>query len=255
MRSDKNTAERFIRIALPSTTSTMDDARRLAALHPCGAVRADYQSAGRGRLAGRSWSSERGQGLSCTVWMTLERYAASAGQGGAPPPLAAGLALRRALLAWAAGAGARFPGGISLKWPNDLLCAERKVAGILCEGAGSSILMGFGVNLAQSSFSDGYRSPPSSVLLECGAAPDKDLLVDLILDELSRPGLASRPWLEEANEALAWKGLSVSFWPGLGSSAPVRGMLRGLDGSGAVVLLVDGRELAYVSGELRPDSY
>jgi biotin-(acetyl-CoA carboxylase) ligase len=81
--------------------------------------------------------------------MTLERYAASAGQGGAPPPLAAGLALRRALLAWAESAGARFPGGISLKWPNDLLCAERKVAGILCEGAGSSILMGFGVNLAQ----------------------------------------------------------------------------------------------------------
>jgi hypothetical protein len=92
-------------------------------------------------------------------------------------------------------------------------------------------------------------------LLECGAAPDKDLLVDLILDELSRPGLASRPWLEEANEALAWKGLSVSFRPGLGSSAPVRGLLRGLDGSGAVVLLVDGRELAYVSGELRLDSY
>jgi BirA family transcriptional regulator, biotin operon repressor / biotin---[acetyl-CoA-carboxylase] ligase len=255
MQSDKNTAERFVRIVLPSTTSTMDDARRLAGLHPCGVVRADYQSAGRGRLAGRSWSSEMGQGRSCTVWMTKERYAASAGQGGAPPPLAAGLALRRALLAWAESEGTSFRGGISLKWPNDLLCAERKLAGILCESAGASILMGFGVNLAQLSFAEGYRTAPSSVLLECGTAPDKDRLVDLLLEELNRPGGVSPAWLQEANDALAWRGRGVRFSPGMGTTAPVRGLLRGLDASGAVILLVDGRESGFVSGELRLDSY
>ncbi len=233
----------------------MDDARRLSATHPSGVVRADYQSGGRGRLAGRKWSSEPGQGLCCTVWMPYDSYAGRAGQGNAPPPLAAGLALRRALLHWAEREGRRFPSGISLKWPNDLLCGNKKLGGILCEGAGASLFMGFGVNLSQRSFSEGYATTPSSVFLECGAAPDGDALVGLLLEELERQGAGLPPWQDEIDGALAWKGGIVSFSPGLGDAAPIQGILRGLDATGALVLLVDGQELAYVSGELRLGSY
>lgn len=233
----------------------MDDARRLSAIHPAGVVRADYQSGGRGRLPSRKWSSEPGLGLSCTVWMPQDSYAVLAGQGNAPPPLAAGLALRRALLRWAEREGRRFPSGISLKWPNDLLCGSKKIGGILCEGAGASLLMGFGVNLAQLSFAEGYATTPSSVILECGAAPDSDGLAELLLEELVRRGADLPPWLDEINGVLAWKGLVVSFSPGLGDAAPIQGILRGLDATGALVLLADGQEFAFVSGELRLSSY
>ncbi len=255
MRNEKKPADDYMRLRVASTTSTMDDARRLSAIHPCGVVRADYQSGGRGRLAGRKWSSEAGQGLTCTVWMTRERYAATAGQGNAPPPLAAGLALRRALLRWAEREGRPFPGGISVKWPNDLLCGNKKLAGILCEGAGDSLLMGMGVNLAQTSFSAAYATVPSSVFLECGAAPDGGELVELLLDELALHGEALPPWLDEINGALAWKGLAVTFSPGIGSGETVRGILRGLNSSGALLLAADGEEMACVSGELRLSSY
>jgi BirA family biotin operon repressor/biotin-[acetyl-CoA-carboxylase] ligase len=56
----------------------------------------------------------------------------------------AGLAVHDAV---AAAAPALAP-GLALKWPNDLLCAGRKVAGILVEGAGDpvAVAVGIGVN-------------------------------------------------------------------------------------------------------------
>jgi biotin-(acetyl-CoA carboxylase) ligase len=115
--------------------------------------------------------------------------------------------------------------------------------------------LGFGVNLAQRSFGGGYASAPCSVLLECGAAPDSGELLELLLAELARPRAESPSWLDEINGALAWKGRDVRFCPGLGAGPSVQGILNGIDASGAIVILVDGAELAYVSGELRLGSY
>ncbi len=56
--------------------------------------------------------------------------------------LATGLALIEAI-------DVAFPGeALMLKWPNDLLLAGRKLAGILLERSGDRIVVGFGVNLA-----------------------------------------------------------------------------------------------------------
>jgi BirA family biotin operon repressor/biotin-[acetyl-CoA-carboxylase] ligase len=56
--------------------------------------------------------------------------------------LATGLALIEAL-------DVAFPcEALMLKWPNDLLLAGRKLAGILLERSGDRIVVGFGVNLA-----------------------------------------------------------------------------------------------------------
>jgi len=38
--------------------------------------------------------------------------------------------------------------GGTLKWPNDLMIDNKKLAGILLERAGESIVIGFGVNVA-----------------------------------------------------------------------------------------------------------
>lgn len=103
---------------------------------PHGAVAvADHQTEGRGRL-GRIWVDEPGSGLAISVVLR-------------PPPPAArwpeitlvtAEAVAAAIDATSSGAGA------TIKYPNDVLVAGRKVAGILAE-AGSRVVLGIGVNV------------------------------------------------------------------------------------------------------------
>lgn len=82
---------------------------------------ADKQTAGRGRM-GRSWSSP----ASGDIYMTLVLSAAFPFESAGLVPLAMGLAAQRAVQVF-------LSQKVSLKWPNDLICADRKLAGILCE--------------------------------------------------------------------------------------------------------------------------
>src|SRR5215212_8533594 len=124
------------------TTSTMDDAERLAV---AGAeegliVVADEQTAGRGR-AGRSWHAPPGTALLCSVLLRPPL----------PPdrlstlPLIAGVAVAEAIEDCA-------PVTCRLKWPNDIWIEDRKVAGILMNAATTAgtvdrVVLGIGVNL------------------------------------------------------------------------------------------------------------
>ena len=96
------------------------------------------QSAGRGRR-GAAWISSIGN-LHATLMLTDPAPAAVAPQLG----FVAGLALHDA----AAAAAPTLAAYLRLKWPNDLLCAVRKIAGILIEGEGSpvTVAVGIGVN-------------------------------------------------------------------------------------------------------------
>jgi len=104
---------------------------------------ADHQTAGRGRL-GRRWSAEPGTALLVSVLLR--------------PPLpidevpvvlmAAGLAACDAV---EAAAGFR-PG---LKWPNDLVVDDRKLAGLLTEATGGGdpgIVLGLGLNVSAAAY-------------------------------------------------------------------------------------------------------
>lgn len=95
-----------------------------------------HQDRGKGRQ-GRSWESIEGNFTGSTL--------VQLGPGDPPAPslaLAAGLALIEAVELAAPGAS------LSLKWPNDLLLGEAKLAGILLERAENRVVVGFGVNLA-----------------------------------------------------------------------------------------------------------
>jgi BirA family biotin operon repressor/biotin-[acetyl-CoA-carboxylase] ligase len=111
--------------------STNDRARALAAAGaPHGTlVTAGEQTAGRGRQ-GRTWSAPQGQALLCSL--LLRRHDALL-------PLRAGLAV-----ADLAGPDAR------VKWPNDVLLGERKLAGILVEARPGEAwaVLGMGINVA-----------------------------------------------------------------------------------------------------------
>ena len=94
------------------------------------------QDAGRGRQ-GRQWIGESGNFFGSTL-VELK-------PGDPPAPslsLAAGLALIEAV-------DIAVPDQpLMLKWPNDLLLRNSKLAGILLERSGDRVVAGFGVNLA-----------------------------------------------------------------------------------------------------------
>ena len=97
-------------------------------------IAAGTQSAGRGRH-GRSWHSEPGAAL---MFSLLVRPASTANVGWLP--LLAGVATATAV---------RSVSGVRacLKWPNDVLIDDGKLAGILAERSGSAVVIGIGLNL------------------------------------------------------------------------------------------------------------
>lgn len=124
------------------TASTNDDARSLAqAGAPDGlVVLADCQTHGRGRL-GRPWVSPPGGSLLLSALLRHPAPVHEAQQF----TMIAGLTIRDAI---AAVAGIQ----ADLKWPNDLLIAGRKVAGILAETEAEAgklrwVVVGMGINV------------------------------------------------------------------------------------------------------------
>ena len=101
---------------------------------------AEHQSAGRGRQ-GRRWISPFGANLCLSLKWHFETTPSAV----AALSIAAGVAVARSL-------AERGLSSVGLKWPNDVLVHERKLAGILVErrarpGGGSTIVVGVGVNV------------------------------------------------------------------------------------------------------------
>lgn len=109
---------------------------------------ADEQLAGRGRL-GRTWVAPRGAALLVSVLL----------RPALPPErlhlvtLAAALALLDAL----PGAGAE------VKWPNDVVVADRKLAGILAEAGRGAVVVGMGCNVRGDWFPRELRAVATAV--------------------------------------------------------------------------------------------
>jgi len=115
--------------------ASVDSTMRVAAALENGAVvLAEEQTAGLGRH-GHTWHSEAGSGIYCSMVL-------------APSPvltLALGLA--------AADAIAKSTGiACDLRWPNDVIIADRKVAGILVQLSGAKAVAGIGINVNHNSF-------------------------------------------------------------------------------------------------------
>jgi BirA family biotin operon repressor/biotin-[acetyl-CoA-carboxylase] ligase len=123
---------------LATTGSTNADVMRLARDGaPEGLViAAEAQTAGRGRQ-GRSWHSEPGAAL---MFSLLVRPSSVAQAAMGWLPLLAGVATATAILD-VTGLRAR------LKWPNDVLIEDGKLAGILAERSGDAVVIGIGVNV------------------------------------------------------------------------------------------------------------
>ena len=152
------------------TASTQDHARNL---HVGDVVIAGRQTAGRGRL-GRVWfdTAEDGLALSANAaadsphWISL----ASA--------IAAAQAIEDLCRRTTGGAPI-----VRLKWPNDLVIAQKKVGGILIERNDRSATIGIGINCTQRAFPAELFSRATSLLLQ-GFAIDRLDLARILLERL-----------------------------------------------------------------------
>jgi BirA family biotin operon repressor/biotin-[acetyl-CoA-carboxylase] ligase len=131
---------------LPECASTNDEASQWArGGAPHGAVVvADCQTAGRGRQ-GRTWHAAPGESLCFSVVLRPTLPVRDL----PPITLAVGVAVAETVT--------RFAATPTLKWPNDVLIAGKKVAGILTETSSQGeradhVIVGIGVNLNVAAF-------------------------------------------------------------------------------------------------------
>ena len=215
------------RLHLRETTSTNDRARALAiAGAPHGTlVTAAAQTAGRGRQ-GRPWSAPAGRALLMSVVLR---------EPGRLVPLAAAVAV-----AETAGPDAR------VKWPNDVMLDERKVAGILAEARPQErwAVLGIGLNVAvrPSDLPAELRDSAATLGLEPG---DVEPVLDRLLDALDRALCLDTAALLHAWRARdALRGREIAWAGG-------RGRAAGVDGDGRLVVeLPGGGRTALEAGEV-----
>lgn len=156
----------------PSTNAEL--ARRAQEGAPAGSVLvADHQTAGRGRL-GRSWVTPPGSALTFSVLLDPGRVPLRRWPW---LPLVAGIAVAE---------GVRRVAGVDceLKWPNDVLVADRKLAGILAERvegpSGALAVVGVGLNVSMAA--EELPVPTAtSLALEAATTTDRSVVLREVL--------------------------------------------------------------------------
>ncbi|CAI8784245.1 DNA-binding transcriptional repressor/biotin-(acetyl-CoA-carboxylase) ligase BirA [Pseudomonas brassicacearum] len=207
-------------------------------------VLAERQVAGRGRR-GRKWVSPFAENLYHSLVLRID--------GGMRQieglSLVVGLAVMHALRDMGiAEAG--------LKWPNDVLVGEKKIAGILLELVGDPadvchVVLGVGINVNMQS-TDEVDQQWTSMCLEAGRNFDRNELV-------ARLGAKLQHYLElhrasgfaaiqsEWEQHHLWQGRAVSLIAGVNK---IDGIVLGIDHQGALRLKVEGVEKNFSGGEL-----
>ncbi len=142
-------------------------------------VLADSQTAGKGRL-GRDWHSPANMNVYFSIILAQQ-----------PPqpfiswiPLATGIAMAETIEEIATLK-------VRLKWPNDLLCNNLKIGGILCESStkgpnGQTVVVGVGlnVNCREIHFPTDLKEIATSLAIQAGCSIDRHRLLTTFFSKL-----------------------------------------------------------------------
>ena len=234
------------------TDSTSRQARALAddGAGEGALILAESQTRGRGRK-GRTWFTPKGEGIFMSMILR--------------PPMAPMDAPRLTLVTAVALAEALIDAtglDIRIKWPNDILCRGKKLAGILTElstemDAVNHVIIGLGlnVNTPKESFPEELKGKASSILAESGISHSRCKIIQRFLERFERhyndllsdgfPDLLDR-----------WKALSDTIGQRvcvemIGKS--LTGTIRDMDPNGFLVLEDEnGVRHRILSGDLMP---
>jgi BirA family biotin operon repressor/biotin-[acetyl-CoA-carboxylase] ligase len=230
----------------PTLTSTMTEAAELAiAGAPHGTVViADEQTAGLGRM-GRNWLSPAHAGVYCSVILRLP-----VSPGSLPVAmLVLGLATAEAIQNSTHLA-------CDLRWPNDVLIQERKVAGILAQFVDACIIAGIGINVNQTSFPEDLRTPATSLRMESGgkAFSREDLVIALLASLDSFCGMLLAKGTNGILRAFAAASSYALNRRVVVEETGAKGTTAGLDENGFLLVRLDsGRLERIAAGGIRPD--
>lgn len=182
-----------------------------------------HQEGGKGRH-GRAWETVEGNFLGSTLIQVRP--------DDPPAPsltLVAGLALIEALQVEAPAAS------LSLKWPNDLMLGEGKLAGILLERSGDRVVAGFGVNLAGAPSINGRKTATLKPFGDIAPQAFAPLLAGKFAQLLSAwrdadAAQFARAWLAQAHPV----GTTLEVHSGPGER--ISGSFDGIESDGAMRL-------------------
>lgn len=210
-------------------------------------VVAECQSAGRGRR-GKSWVSPFGSHVYFSMVWQFEGIQQAMGLS-----LAVGMAVRAAIQPL-------IDVQVKLKWPNDLLVAQRKIAGILVEVEGQTdgpcdVVIGIGINVNMpASHAPSIDQPWTDINSHSESPVDRNALIaGLILHlqqtlrDFSQNGLQST--LAQWQQYDHYYDQPVELLMG---ATRLRGICKGIDKQGGILLLAAGSECpkAYYGGEI-----
>ncbi len=161
-----------------SVSSTQDVARELLnqGASEGTVVLAETQSVGRGRF-GRKWFSPTGVGIWASLILHPKFANLNPESGLTPISLTCSVAIANAI---------RKVTGLRsfVKWPNDVLLHQKKVAGVLVQMVGESIIVGVGINVNQEQFPESLRDSATSLLIESGKETSRISLIREALHQL-----------------------------------------------------------------------
>jgi BirA family biotin operon repressor/biotin-[acetyl-CoA-carboxylase] ligase len=208
-------------------------------------VLAERQTSGRGRR-GRKWVSPFAENLYYSmVWPVA---------GGAQQLQGLSLVVGLAVLSTLRACGVEAAG---LKWPNDIVVGGRKIAGVLLELVGDlsdlcHVVVGVGVNVNMLNVDDEIGQPWTSVIIETGGSVDRNAVVrELNLQLIEYLGrhrrLGFAAFIAEWERSDICLGRVVTLATAAGEEV---GVACGVDGTGALVLQVDGVCKVFSGGEI-----
>lgn len=227
-----------IRRAFPRRTidyyAVVDSTMEVAAGRPVGdVVLAEEQTAGQGRH-GHSWHSAPGDGIYYSVVLPQSPLLT----------LALGLATHTAIFE-ATGLVC------DLRWPNDLMLADKKVAGILAQAEGANAIAGIGINVNHTAFPAEVASLATSLRLAAGRRFDREEIVLALL-----PAVESTAALKKEDILRTFGELSTyAFGRRVQVQRPegiLEGTTVGLDPAGFLIVRQDdGTDTLIVAGGVR----
>ena len=202
-------------------------------------LRAERQTAGRGRQ-GREWRSPPGN-LYASTLVRLR----PADPPAASLALVAGIALYHGIETLGAPA-------VRLKWPNDMMLGDAKVAGVLLEREGDAVVIGFGVNVAShpelAERKTAALAPflwPQVTLADVWHLLDRE--IGIWRDRWRAEGLG--PIVHRWEQCAHAIGTPLTVRPGRGEA--IEGLYDGLDADGALMLrLATGERRAIHAGDV-----
>jgi BirA family biotin operon repressor/biotin-[acetyl-CoA-carboxylase] ligase len=197
------------------------------------AVVAERQTAGIGRH-GHTWHSEPHAGLYLSIVLRIPA---------ATPTLtmALGLAVQQAI-------DDTVHVSTDLRWPNDVMLNDRKVAGIMVQACEpGALIAGIGINVNHSAFPDDLREIATSLKIETGHQQDKeDLLQRVLAESLRHVQLEKSEVLKRFEKHSSYvKGKSVIV------DDKLRGITAGLDPDGFLLLKTETGIETILAGGVR----